>query len=160
MKELCSTACSSHMIVDLERAAIDSFMEYFPHTTIKGCSFRLTQNIWRKTRKHQQDLGFALKIRMLPALAFTTPTDIPDLFNELFMELPPEAYELASYVESTYIGRHIASAIALPSMFPIEMWNNHYLVHYGIPRTTNAVEAWHRGFNSFMSCQNPSILKF
>ena len=96
---------------------------------------------------------------MLSALAFATPTDIADLFNELFMELPPEAYELASYFESTYIGRHIASSIALPSLFPIEMWNNQYLVHHGIRRTTNAV-AWHRGFNSLMSCQKPSIWKF
>ena len=148
IQKLCSTACPSHIIVDFEKAAINSFMQYFPHTTIKGCFFHLTQNIWRKTQelglqaRYQQDSEFALKIRMLPALAFATPTDIPDLFTELFMELPPEAYELASYLESTYIGRHIASSIALPSLFPIEMWNNHYLVHHGIPRTTNAVEAW------------------
>ena len=166
IKELCPTACPSHMIVDFEKAAINAFMEYFPDTAIKGCFFHLSQNIWRKVQefglqsRYQQDSVFALKIRMLPALAFATPTDIPELFTELFMEPPPEAYELASYFESTYIGRHIAGSIVIPSMFPIEMWNNHNLVHHGIPRTTNAVEAWHRGFNNLMSCQHPSIWKF
>ena len=40
------------------------------------------------------------------------------------------------------------------------MWNNHYTVHQGIPKTTNGVEAWHRSFNHLMSCQQPSIWKF
>ena len=52
---------------------------------------------------------------MIPALAFATPTEILDIYTELFMEMPPEAY---------------ASSIAIPSMFPIEMWNNHHLVHH------------------------------
>ena len=137
IEELCPIACPSHMIIDYEKAAINAFMEYFPDTTIKGCFFHLSQNIWRKVQefslqsRYQQDSVFALKIRMLPALAFATPTDIPEIFTKLFLELPPEAYELASYFESTYIGRHIASSIAIPSMFPIEMWNNHNLVHHG-----------------------------
>ena len=47
-----------------------------------------------------------IKVRMLPSLAFATPTEIPELFNQLFIELPPEAFDLALYFESTYIGRH------------------------------------------------------
>ena len=75
--------------------------------------FHLTQNVWRKIqelglkKKYQQDPSFALQIRMIPALAFVTSTEVPELFNQLFMELPPtDAYDLALYFESTYIGRH------------------------------------------------------
>ena len=31
---------------------------------------------------------------------------------------------------------------------------------YGIPRTTNAVEAWHRSFNATVGCHHPNIWKF
>ena len=59
---------------------------------------------------------------MLPSLAFATPTDIPELFNQLFMELPPEAYALALYFYSTYIGRHTAnSALMLPPLFQLQI---------------------------------------
>ena len=166
IKDLCPTACPSHIIVDFEMASINAFRKYFPHTTIKGCFFHLTQNIWRKVQelglqsRYNQDPLFALQIRMLAALAFATPTDIPELFSEIFMQLPMEAYDLAAYFEATYVGRHISSSNVVPSMFPIEMWNNHHLVHQGIPRTTNSVEAWHRSFNHLMSCQHPSIWKF
>ena len=36
--------------------------------------------------------------------------------------------------------------IVIPSTFPLSMWNNQLMVHYGLPRTTNSVEAWHRSF--------------
>ena len=98
---------------------------------------------------------------MLPSLAFATPTDIPELFNQLFIDLPPEAYDLALYFESTYIGRHTAnSALMSPPLFPLQMWNQHFMVQNGLPRTTNAVEAWHRSFGCHISFHHPSIWKF
>ena len=82
---------------------------------------------------------------MIPSLAFATPTDVPHLFSELFATLPPETYDLALYFERTYIGRHmINSPIVVPPLFPIEMWNNHFMVQHSLPRTTNSIEAWHR----------------
>ena len=106
---------------------------------------RLAQDtrIWSQSR-YKQDSLFALNIRMLPALAFPNPTDIPELFSEIFIEIPAEAYELAAYFESSYVRRDISSSNVVPSMFPLEIWNNYNLVHQGIPRTTNAVDAWHR----------------
>ena len=40
------------------------------------------------------------------------------------------------------------------------MWNNFHLVGYGIPRTTNAVEAWHRAFSVTVACHHPTFWKF
>ena len=65
------------------------------------------------------------------------------------------------YFEKTYIGRHMTnSPFVFPPLFPIEVWNNHLMVHQGLPRTTNTIEAWHRSFSSHMSCFHPSIWKF
>ena len=67
-----------------------------------------------------QYVEFAIQVRMLPALAFATPTDIPEPFNNLCLRLPVEAYDLALYFEATYIGRRIANSPLMSSpLFPI-----------------------------------------
>ena len=40
------------------------------------------------------------------------------------------------------------------------MWNYHFDTAFGLPRTTNAVEAWHRSFNATVGCHHPNIWKF
>ena len=40
------------------------------------------------------------------------------------------------------------------------MWNHQHEVPQGIPRTTNAVEAWHRSYNATIGCCNPNIWRF
>ena len=159
---MCSDARPTHLIVDFEKAAIDAFARHYPPTQIKGCFFHLTQNIWRKVqefglqKKYQEDPIFALQIRMIPALAFAPQSDVPELFNQLMMQLPTE-----SYFESTYIGRRLDnSSIVLPSLFPLEMWNNQHSVQQGLPRTKNAIEAWHRSFSCLVLCNHPSIWLF
>ena len=65
--------------------------------------------------RYQQDPSFALQVRLIPFLAFATPTDVPELFSELFATLLPESYDLARYFERTHIGRHmINSPIVVP----------------------------------------------
>ena len=126
VKILCPDACPTNLIVDFEKAAINAFESHFLQTQVKGCFFHLTQNVWRKIqelglkKKYQQDSSFALQIRKIPALAFATSTDVPELFNQLFMELPTDAYDLALYFESTYIGRHIPTPDCDSQHFPIE----------------------------------------
>ena len=40
------------------------------------------------------------------------------------------------------------------------MWNHHHEVLQGIPRTTNAIEAWNRSYNVTIGCHHPNIWKF
>ena len=127
--------------------------------------FSSLQNICRKVQqfglRSQYRLdSSALQVRMLAALSFAIPTDIPELFVDIFMKLHTETYGLATHIESTYVGRIISNSKVVPRLFPLEMWNNHHTVHQGIPRTTNAVEAWNRSFNHLMSCQHSSRWKF
>ena len=88
--DLCATACPTHLIVDFEIASINAFSQHFLTTKFQGCFFHLCQNVLPKAQhfglaaRYKQDVEFAIQVRMLPALAFATPTDIPDLFNNLF----------------------------------------------------------------------------
>ena len=68
--------------------------------------------------------------------------------------------ELALYFETTYIGRTVPGGTQLTPLFPIKMWNHHHDVPQGIPRTTNAVEAWHRAYNATIGCHHPNIWKW
>ena len=109
---LCPNAQPTHMLMDFELAAIKSFQGYSPNTNVKGCFFHLTQNIWRKVQAeglqadYNQNEEFALKIRLLPALAYASPFDVPELFADVVQQLPmPAAQGLVLYFERTYIGR-------------------------------------------------------
>ena len=72
----CPDACPTHLIFGFEKTVIHSFSTQFPHTVVKRCFFDLCQNVWRKVQqlglanKYNQDSEFALKVRMLPLLAF------------------------------------------------------------------------------------------
>ena len=45
-------------------------------------------------------------------------------------------------------------------LFPLNLWNYYYDTPFGLPRTTNAVEAWHRSFYATVVCHYLSIWKF
>ena len=73
---LCPNAQPTHMLMDFEKAAINSFQHFWPDANVKGCFFHLTQNIWRKIQAeglegdYNTNEDLALRIRYLPALAF------------------------------------------------------------------------------------------
>ena len=72
---------------------------------------------------------------------------------------PPETDDLILYFEGTYVGRTLPNGSYQQPLFSKEIWNYHFDVAYGLPRTTNAVEAWHRSFNATVGCHHPNIWK-
>ncbi|KAI6657779.1 hypothetical protein LOD99_522 [Oopsacas minuta] len=156
------------MLLDFEKGAITSFEHVWPNTVVKCCFFHLTQNIWRHVQSvglqsaYTHDEELAMCIRRIPALAFARPADVHDLFDQVAMDLPltSEIGELVDYFERTYIGRTLASGYHVAATFPIDLWNYHLSTPFGLPRTTNAVEAWHHSFNATVDCHHPTIWKF
>lgn len=72
---------------DFEQAAINAFNATFPASIHRGCYFHFTQCVWRRIqgipevlRRYSEDPDFALNIRLLTALAFLPPEDVPDVF--------------------------------------------------------------------------------
>ena len=164
---LCPQANPAEMLMDFEKAAINSFERRWPTSVVKGCFFHLTQNIWRKVQaggmqiRYSQDGELAIRIRMIAALAFAAPHEVASLFADVAGQLPtPETDDLIGYFERTYIGRTLPGGAYRPALFPINMWNHHFDTALGLPRTTNAVEAWHRSFKATVGCQHPNFWKF
>jgi len=54
-------------------------------------------------------------------------------------EIRKELDKFFDYVKRTYVGANYD-----PPMYPLHFWNVHERVQHNIPRTNNAVEAWHR----------------
>ena len=134
------------------KSAYYSFSVVWPLTVVKCCFFHLTQNVWRKIQAvglqadYIGDKELAMRIRQIPALAFAHPFDVCELFGQVASLFPPsaEVAELLEYFQRTYVGRTLPSGYYSEPTFPINLWNYHLDTPFGIPRTTNAVEAWHR----------------
>ena len=167
IQHLCPQADPAEMLMDFEKAAINSFERRWPTSVLKCCFFNLAKNLLRKVQAagmqvtYSQDEELTIRIRMIPALAFAAPHEVPGLFAEVAGHLPtPETDDIIQYLERTYIGRTLPGGAFQEAPFPISMWNHHFDTAYGIPRTTNAVEAWHRSFNATVGCNHPNIWKF
>ncbi|KAI6657824.1 hypothetical protein LOD99_566 [Oopsacas minuta] len=91
---LCPLAQPQQMLLHFEKGAITSFEHVWPNTVVKCCFFHLTQNIWRHVQSvglqsaYTHDEELAMRIRRIPALAFARPADVPDLFDQVAMDLP------------------------------------------------------------------------
>ena len=110
--------------------------------------------------RYSRDAELAIRIRLLPALAFAAPDEVPQLFALVAEQLPiTEASDLILYFENTYIGRVLPGGGIQAPLFPISMWNYYLETPFGLPRTNNAVKAWHRSFN-VSRLSSPKYMKF
>ena len=129
---LCPLAQPREMLLDFEKAKINSFEEVWPDALVRCCFFHLTQNIWRKVQaagtqaNYNHDEELVMRIRQLPVLAFASPSDVQRLFEAVVQELPmPQATELDLYFERTYIGSTLPGAIV--PYLPMELPHRHTL---------------------------------
>ncbi|KAK9753233.1 hypothetical protein QE152_g3702 [Popillia japonica] len=90
---------------------ITALRNKFPDARLRGCAFHFTQCILRAInskglkQRYETDVEFALKPRMLPAVAFMPTESVVEIFetlceNEIF---PSEAQEVVDYFEYTWI---------------------------------------------------------
>ena len=165
--ESCPNSQPHYLFVDFEQAAINSFNSIWTLTLVKGCFSHLSQSVFKKLQsllglqsEYHNDSEFALIMRMLPALAFVPPELVSWSFQQLVMIFPENASPLCRYFEENYIGLLSLNGERNSPLFSISLWNNFHLVPQGLPRSTNLVEAWHRGFLSTCGCHHPTVWKF
>ncbi|KAM7315741.1 uncharacterized protein ISCGN_005524 [Ixodes scapularis] len=159
------THCVEVVYTDFEIAAINAIKAMAPSARIQGCFFHLSQSVYRKVcssglqSRYNADEEFAVKMRMLPALAFLPISDIPEAFQDLVEVFPSEAAHVADYFEDVYIGRPrrngMSTAIFLPTV-----WSVGESTLAEMPRTNNSIETWHRGLQSNVGCSSPNIWAF
>ena len=152
------------IMMDFEKAAMNFFENHF-NASVSGCFFHLAQSVYRKiqaeglTTRYQQDKEFALKLKMLPCLAFVPENDVIDSFNMIMEEYPQSAMGVAKYFENTYIGKKLPNNSRRTPPFPIRVWNMYMRIINRQARTNNSVEGWHNAFGSGISHSHPSLPK-
>ena len=127
---LCPNAQPTHMLMDFEKAAINSSQHFWPNANVNGCFFTLLKIFGERYKQKgckeiiiitNEDLD--LRIRYLPALAFVPPLDVNDYFDSVVEQLPmPAAQGLILYFERTYIGRRLPGGFYQEPILPIEKW--------------------------------------
>lgn len=157
MQDLSLDADLRKFRADFETSAFGSIERLFPNVSIELCFFHLAQANWRKIQdlglsiRYREDKDFALKIRMLTAVAFVRPAHVRDAFaqsKEWFAEDHPDEVEVdqyISYFEMTYIGsyqtklRPSGNGVRLvwkEPRFPPHLWSVHERTLQQEPRTT------------------------
>ncbi|XP_060855521.1 uncharacterized protein LOC132933226 [Metopolophium dirhodum] len=142
--------------VDFEKAAHQAAYEVFENVQLIACRFHLGQSWWRKInsdsilriayKKENDELGNWLKSFF--GLAFLPNHEVADAFVELMSVCPNDKVcsEFSDYVFNNYIDDE--------SPFPPNIWAKEPMFD---PRTTNAVESFHRTYNSQFYKSHPHI---
>ena len=93
-------------------------------------------------------------------MAFVPEADVIEVFEELqdSCDKFPDLIDVITYFEETYIGR-LYRRRRLPPRYAISLWNLNERTLCELPRTNNAVEGWHRAFQTSVCASHPSIFK-
>ena len=92
---------------------------------------------------------------MIGDIAFVPEHDVPMVWRLLKPLIPADMLAFINYYESTWIGTSSRNPL-----FSHDIWNFHDSTLMLLPRSTNIAEGWHHGFNSMLSCHNPTVWKF
>ena len=153
--------------IDYERAAMNSIVSNFPQTTIYGCLFHFGQCLWREIQRCGLQSWYnapdnALIVKSFFALSFIPICDVIDAFTSLVSSLDNDTDEILApfltYFETTWIGVVQRGRRRRPA-FDIRIWNSVERTTEGLPRTTNSLEGWHRGFEQRLAIKHPSVCK-
>ena len=166
MKEIELNLQPSSIVCDFEKAAHSAMKETFPDVQVKGCFFHLAQNMQKHltslgfTNLYNTDPDFALKAKMIIAIAFVPLNKVDEYVDALATELSQELHDLLNWFEDTYVGRpnRRGNGRRAP-LFRREIWNLHQRTLNGEDRTNNNAEAAHRRLKYEFGMQHPTIWK-
>ncbi|KAL4090199.1 hypothetical protein QTP88_025098 [Uroleucon formosanum] len=159
------------ILIDFEKAVINSIKTEFPQTKIQGCFFHLSQALWRHIQEYGlqtqycNDPVFALELKKLAALAFVPIEKVIEYFeglleNEFYTKNEELLSPLISYFECTWIGSLDRRGKRRSPLFAIDLWNCFNRLKDDLPRTNNNIEGWHNGFSALLTSSHPTIWKF
>ncbi|CAF1509331.1 unnamed protein product [Rotaria sordida] len=154
---------SDFVLTDFEKGSINAVKLEYSSAQSKGCHFHLGQSVYRQiqaaglTTKYGTDQNFSLLIRHISALAFLSPLEIPDAFDELKVILPSDAEPIIQWFENNYVYGRVKRILRNGRvqrhnpLYSPEMWSVFDNMEFAFPRTQNKVEAWHRRWETLLA---------
>uniref|UniRef100_A0A915ET65 Transposase n=1 Tax=Ditylenchus dipsaci TaxID=166011 RepID=A0A915ET65_9BILA len=112
-----------------------------------GCFFHFVQNMIKKHNsaglkgRYQAEPDFAVKCRMITAMALVKPEDVMPVFAELEELLPEELDPILDWFQKYYIGFVNRRGNMVVPMFAHSLWNVYERTLNGNHRTNNYAEA-------------------
>ncbi len=97
------------VLTDFEKAAMNAVLIAFPGVQCKGCHFHLAQSVYRRIQnanlaiRYGNNENVSSMIQRLPTLAFLSPLEIPQAFEELKNIIPQEANLIVEWFEEFYV---------------------------------------------------------
>ncbi|GAU90515.1 hypothetical protein RvY_02921 [Ramazzottius varieornatus] len=119
-----------NIVVDYERAVINTAGKIFPHARVQGCYFHFSQAVWRNvqryglTEQYLNDDEFGRAVRMVLGLAYCPRESIRDAWQTLldmgsFATTPKSDYgKFLKYFSETWIGYTDPNGSEVPAMYP------------------------------------------
>lgn len=159
-------------MIDFESAFMTAFTSCFSDANMSACFFHFTQSLWRNVQSgglqklYNNNVRFALNIKMLMTLAFVPVQDVCDEFTELIQSTYFDNYEdelelFVNYFVKTWVGvlSHSGKRRLKP-YFPIKLWNCYDAVINEEMRSNNGIEGWHSSFNAKVRVSHASMSRF
>lgn len=137
----------SHVMIDFEKASINAVREAFPESTVHGCFFHFTNNLWKNFEKRigkssLKNVSLRTSLRYLSCLAFFPVSDVVTAYEWIAKNADDAFKPMLDYFEPTYI-QVKTGRTRKPASYPIQLWNLHDVVKDGFYRSNNPLESWH-----------------
>ena len=102
-----------------------------------------------------------VELRMFSVLDFSPTEHTFNYFKELASKVEHIVpVDFIDYFEDNYVGRPNRNGVRRKPKFPVNMWNVYLRTVENLPRTNNALEGFHRGFESMLQAAKPDVWKF
>ena len=109
--------------------------------------------------RYREDEEFNTQIKMLTALAFIPPDDVPatfEMLSETFQE-EEASDQLLDYFKSTYVEGPTVRRRQRPPKFPVNLWNHYQDALNKASKTTNCTEGWHNALRGLFQASHPGV---
>ncbi|XP_018497477.1 uncharacterized protein LOC108864276 [Galendromus occidentalis] len=146
--------------LDFETAVVRVIDEMFPSAEAKGCLFHFGQALWRKAQAlglscFNEDAEVKRFLRCVKAMALVPVIHLDDVWLEINAQSPEITHPAYPAVER-FKEYFIHTWLQNETIFPRSLWN-HYR-NFGA-RTTNHLEAWHRGLNALIRKMHVNVFQ-